>query len=70
MQLAVGFENVGAKMKLTLTPPSGLKIVQEESTTFLLEIANAPRGAWRYSLTSVESPFPNFPVVLGVAKGK
>ncbi|MFO0866135.1 MAG: hypothetical protein U0744_16055 [Gemmataceae bacterium] len=70
LQLAVGFENAGAKMRITVTPPSGQKIVQEETTTFLLEIPNAPRGAWRYSLTSVESPFPNFPVVLGVAKGK
>jgi hypothetical protein len=70
LQLAVGFENAGAKMKLTVTPPSGQKIVQEETATFLLEIPNAPRGTWRYSLTSIESPFPNFPVVLGVAKGK
>ncbi|MCI0639251.1 MAG: hypothetical protein L0Y72_32395 [Gemmataceae bacterium] len=70
LQVAVGFENLGAKLKLTLTGPNGQKIEEEQVGTFLLEIANAPAGNWQYSVTAVEAPFQNFPIVLAVGKAK
>ncbi|MCI0379752.1 MAG: hypothetical protein L0215_19280 [Gemmataceae bacterium] len=70
LQVAVGFENLGAKLKLMLIPPNGQKIEEEQVGTFLLEIANAPAGNWQYSVTAVEAPFQNFPIVLAVGKAK
>ena len=68
LQVAVGFENLGAKMRLTLIAPDGQKIEHEESGVFLMEIPKATAGNWQYSVTGVNVPFQNFPVVLAVGK--
>ena len=31
-----------------------------------LKVANAPAGEWRYTVTALRLPFPNFPFTLTV----
>lgn len=66
LQIALGFENLGAKLKLTLHSPSGRKIEHEDQGIYLIEVPQAEPGAWRYVVTPIEVPYPNFPVVAAV----
>ena len=70
LQIAVGFENLGAKLRLTLTAPDGQKIEHDENGMFLVEIPSAPRGTWQYTVTAETVPFQNFPIILAVGKTK
>jgi hypothetical protein len=66
LRFALGFANQGAKLRLTLKAPDGREIEQEGEATFTIEVANAPAGEWRYTVTAVRLPFPNFPFTLTV----
>jgi hypothetical protein len=66
LQIALGFENLGAKLKLTLHSPSGRQIEHEDQGLYLIEVPNAEPGAWRYTVTPIELPYPNFPIVVAV----
>jgi hypothetical protein len=68
LQLAVGFDTLGGRLRLTLTAPDGRKITHDDAGTFLLEVPNAARGSWRYTVSPVAVPFRNFPFVLAVGK--
>jgi len=46
--------------------PDGSKVEQKGKATFTVEIANAPAGEWRYTITALEVPHPNFPFTLTV----
>jgi hypothetical protein len=70
LQVAVGFHDLGARLRLTLTAPDGRKIEHEEAGTFLVEVPAAAAGAWRFQVTAASVPFPNFPAVLAVGKAR
>jgi hypothetical protein len=70
LQVAVGFEALGAKLRVTLTGPDGRKVEHEDATSFLIEIPDAAEGNWRCAVTAVEVPFANFPFVLGIGRAK
>jgi hypothetical protein len=70
MQFALGFENLGAKLKLTVRSPSGQTIEYEDQGLFLIEIPKAEAGLWRYTVTPIELPHPHFPVVVAVGKAQ
>jgi hypothetical protein len=67
-QVGVGFIDAGARLKVTLTGPDGKKIEHEDAGTFLVEVRDAPAGEWRYSVSAVDVPFNNFPLVTAVGK--
>jgi hypothetical protein len=68
LRFALGFANQGAKLRLTLVAPDGRTIEKEGSATFTIEVANAPAGEWRYTVTALHVPFPNFPFTLTVGE--
>lgn len=70
MQIALGFENQGAKLKLTLRAPGGQTIEHEDQGIFLIEIPKAVAGAWKYTVTPVDLPHTNFPIVVAVGLHK
>lgn len=67
LQLALGFENQGAKLKLTLHSPSGQTIEHSDQGIFLIDVPKADPGEWRYTITPIELPHANFPIL--VARG-
>jgi hypothetical protein len=70
LQVALGFENEGAKLKLTLRSPSGQTIEHEDQGLYLIEIPQAEAGVWRYTVTPIELPNANFPILIAVGKAK
>jgi hypothetical protein len=68
LQFALGFEDRGAKLRLTLISPSGEKIEKEGTFTFTVQIDNAPEGDWTYTVTALQVPFANFPFTLTVGE--
>jgi hypothetical protein len=71
LQIAVGFENVAAaKFRLTLKSPQGVIITHEEPGLYLVGVPNAAVGTWEYTVTAVTLPYDNFPVMIGVGRGK
>lgn len=70
LQVLVGFEPVGAKLKLTLTSPTGQRIERTESAMFLIEVPNAAPGVWEYRISAEAVPFPNFPFSVGLARAQ
>ena len=70
LQIALGFENLGAKLKLSLRSPAGKTIEHEDQGLYLVEVPNAEPGEWSYRVTPVELPYDNFPIIVGVGRLK
>jgi hypothetical protein len=68
LQFALGFENQGAQLKLTVTGPGGTEYEKEGSSTFVLEIPAATVGEWKYTVTAVKVPYENFPFTLTIGE--
>ncbi len=66
LQIALGFHQQGAKLKLTLREPTGQVIEHEDEGIYLIEVPKAPPGVWQYTVTPVELPHANFPIVVAV----
>lgn len=70
LQIALGFENQGAKLKLTLRSPSGKMVEHEDQGLYLIELPNAEAGVWHYTVTPIEVPNANFAILVAVGKPK
>ncbi len=70
LQIAVGFENLGARLKLTLVSPTGRNVTYEDQGLYLIEIPAAEAGLWRYTVTPLELPYANFPIIVAVGTAK
>lgn len=70
MQIALGFENLGARLKLTLRSPSGQVLSHEDQGLYVIEIPAAEPGLWRYTVTPIELPYRDFPIVVAVGTPK
>jgi hypothetical protein len=68
LQFALGFENQGAHLKLTVTSPSGTEYEKEGTSTFILDIPAAAIGEWKYTVTAVSVPYENFPFTLTIGE--
>jgi hypothetical protein len=68
LQFALGFENRGAHLKLTVTSPSGTESEKEGNSTFILDIPAAAIGEWKYTVTAVSVPYENFPFTLTIGE--
>jgi hypothetical protein len=66
LQIALGFEHVGAKMKLMLRSPMGQKIEYELQGVYQIEVPEAAPGLWQYTVTPLELPYSNFPVMAAI----
>lgn len=70
LEFAVGFENRGARLRLTVVSPSGEKFEKEGDSSFAVEIADAAVGDWQYTITAVRVPYKNFPFTMTIGQEK
>lgn len=70
LQFALGFESLGAKVKVTLRSPRGQTIEHTNQSLFVIEVPNAEPGNWRYSVTPLELPYANFPILVAIGTSK
>jgi hypothetical protein len=68
LRFVLGFENRGARLKLTVTSPNGKKFEQEGTSTISMDFNNAQVGDWQYTVTAEVIPFPDFPFTLTVGE--
>ena len=70
LQIALGFESLGARLKLTLRSPSGRIVEHTDQGLYVIEIPAAEPGLWRYMVTPLELPYANFPIIVAVGAAK
>lgn len=70
LRFVLGFRDAGAKLQLTLTSPGGKKITHEGTSTFEVDVSDAPAGDWHYTITALTVPYRNFPFTLTVGQAK
>src|SRR5262245_6556624 len=68
IRFVLGFDDRGAKLRLSVVSPAGKKTELEGTTTFHIEEVNAGPGEWRYTVTALELPFADFPFNVTVAE--
>jgi hypothetical protein len=68
LQFALGFQNLGARLKLTVKSPSGKTFEQEGESTFTIDAPQAEAGDWQYTVTAVKLPNENFPFTVTVGQ--
>jgi hypothetical protein len=68
LRFSLGFENRGARLKLTVVPPKGEKREHVGTSTFSMDFRDALIGDWQYTVTAEVIPFPNFPFTLTVGE--
>jgi hypothetical protein len=67
IRFTVGFEDVGAKLTLTLTGPNGESLSESGTSTFSIDVDSAAAGTWTYTVEADHTPSEHFPftVVVG-----
>lgn len=68
VQFILGFQEQGAKLKLTVVSPDGKKVEKVGTSTLVIEETSTMAGDWRYTVTALEVPFPDFPFTLTVGE--
>jgi hypothetical protein len=68
LRFVLGFQNAGAELKLTVVAPDGKKQEQQGTSTITIDLADAPAGDWKYTITAVKLPNENFPFTVTVAE--
>ena len=66
LRFALGFENRGAQLKLTVLSPTGQKHEQVGTSTFVIDVPDAAVGDWKYTITALKTPYDNFPYSLTI----
>ena len=70
LQIAIGFEHVGAKIKLTMRAPDGQTIEYEDQSLYLIEVPEAAAGAWHYTITPIDLPQRSLPMINAIGRTK
>jgi hypothetical protein len=68
LQFVLGFENLGARLKLTVVGPDGTKREKEGTSTFTIDVPSAEAGDWQYIVTALKVPNDNFPFTVTVGE--
>lgn len=68
--IALGFRKEGAKLQMTLYTPDGKTIVNTASSSFVIDVADAPKGTWHYAVSALETPYDNFAYTIMTGKPK
>jgi len=66
----LGFDDRGAKLRLSVTSPEGKRIEQEGTSTFAMEAVAGGPADWRYTVTALTLPFADFPFTVTVAESE
>jgi hypothetical protein len=70
VRFILGFQEQGARLKLTVVSPEGKEREVEGAKTLVLEESSAVAGPWRYTVTALAVPFPDFPFTLTVGEAQ
>ena len=68
VRFSLGFQEQGARLKLTVTSPEGKKREETGTSTIVIEETCPSAGAWRYTVEALTVPFPDFPFTLTVGE--
>jgi hypothetical protein len=68
LQFVLGFEDRGARLRLTVTGPDGRQITKTGTSTIRIDEPQAAKGVWRWSVTPVAVPYANFPFTMTVGE--
>jgi len=68
LQFVLGFEDQGARLRLTVTGPDGTPHEETGTKTFRIDVPDASPGQWQYTITPLEVPYRNFPFPLTIGK--
>jgi len=68
LQFVLGFQNQGARLKLTVAGPDGKVLEKEGTSTLTIGVANAQVGEWKYTVTALKIPSENFPFTVTVGE--
>lgn len=68
LQFVLGFQNLGAELRLTVVGPDGKKLEKTGTSTITLEVPDAAAGDWRYTVTALKLPNENFPFTVTVGQ--
>ncbi len=66
----LGFQEQGARLKLTVVSPDGKTQEKEGTSTIVVEHTSPVAGLWHYTVTALEVPFPDFPFTLTVGEAQ
>ena len=70
VRFILGFQEQGARLKLTVVSPDGKKREMEGTSTLVIEETCPVAGAWHYTVTALAVPFPDFPFTLTVGESQ
>ena len=68
VRFALGFENRGATLTLTVEGPGDAKFDKAGQSSFSLDIPDAVPGDWKYTIKASNTPFANFPFTLTIGE--
>ena len=68
LRFVLGFQNQGARLKLTVTSPTGQIVEKEGDSSVTIEVADAAVGDWKYTVTALKLPNANFPFTVTVGQ--
>jgi hypothetical protein len=68
LEFVLGFEDRGARLRLTVVAPDGTQLEKEGPASFTIDVPAAAAGQWHYTVTPLEVPYPNFPFSLTVGE--
>ncbi|MBI3822194.1 MAG: hypothetical protein HY289_05885 [Planctomycetes bacterium] len=69
LRFALGFRNEGYKLRFNIKSPSGQQFTQDCDGTTILEVANAERGTWKYTVEAKDA-YANFAFRTSVGEKK
>ena len=64
----LGFDDRGAKLRLTVVSPAGKTTTREGGSTFEIPEVSTGPGEWRYTVEALSVPFQDFPFTVTVAE--
>ena len=68
LQFVLGFQDQGARLRLTVVGPDGKTYEQEGDSTITIDVPAAAVGAWKYTITPLEIKSANFPFTITVGR--
>jgi hypothetical protein len=68
LEFVLGFEDRGARLRLTVDGPDGTRLEKEGASTVVLDVPQAATGTWKYTVTPITVPYENFPFTVTVGE--
>lgn len=68
LKFVLAFADQGARLRLTVQPPSGSPLVREGTATITIDVAGAAPGVYEYTVTALRLPNANFPFTVTVGR--